>query len=115
MRFKEKVCLVTGGGSGIGRATCIRLAAEGGRVVVVDINEAHGTDAAEAITKRGGIAIFCKTDVGEPPDISAAVDAAKRTWGRIDVLVNDAAMMTFKPVVELSEREWDKVLAVNLR
>ena len=59
--------------------------------------------------------MFVKADVGNPDEIRAAVDAAVKKWGRVDVLVNNAAMMTFKPVVELSVAEWDKVLAVNLR
>ena len=115
MRFSDKVCVVSGGGSGIGRATCMRMSAEGGRAVVVDLNDDHGRGTVETITKTGGAAMFVKADVGNPNDIQAAVDAAVGKWKRIDVLVNNAAMMTFKPVVELSVAEWDKVLAVNLR
>jgi len=115
MRFKDRVCLVTGGGSGIGRATCLRMAREGGRVVVIDLNDNHGNETIGLIEKAKGTAIFTKADVGNPSDISAAIDSAIKKWSRIDVLVNNAAMMTFKPVVELSLEEWDKVLAVNLR
>ncbi len=112
MRFREKVCLVSGGGSGIGRATCLRFAAEGGLVAVVDLNESGGRQTVEM---AGGTGLFVKADVGNVSDVKAAVDATISKWGRIDVLVNNAAIMTFKPVVELSEAEWDKVLAVNLR
>src|SRR2546423_8545290 len=115
MRFKDKVCLVTGGGSGIGRATCQRLAQEGGHVVVIDHNDDHGTETVAIIEKSGGSALFVKADVGNPSDIRTGVEAAIKQWSRIDVLVNNAAMMTFKPVVELTMEEWDKVLAVNLR
>lgn len=115
MRFKDKVCLVTGGGSGIGKATCLQLAREGGRVAVVDLNPEHGEQTVSTIKKSGGDAIFCKTDVGNPDQIRQAIDRTLKQWSRIDVLVNDAAMMTFKPVVELSEDEWDKVQAVNMR
>ena len=115
MRFKDKVCLVTGGGSGIGRATCLRLAQEGGHVIVIDLNDNHGRETVAVIEKSGGSALFAKADVGNPTDISAAVEAAVKKWNRIDFLVNNAATMTFKPVVELSLEEWDKVLAVNLR
>jgi NAD(P)-dependent dehydrogenase (short-subunit alcohol dehydrogenase family) len=93
----------------------MRMSAEGGRSVVVDLNDDHGRGTVETITKTGGAAMFVKADVGNPNDIQAAVDAAVGKWKRIDVLVNNAAMMTFKPVVELSVAEWDKVLAVNLR
>lgn len=115
MRFTNKVCLVTGGGSGIGRATCERFAAEGGKVVVVDTNEEHGGEVVEAITASGGRAIFAKADVSSGADVERAVGAALKEWNKIDVLVNNAAMMTFKPIIELTEEEWDRVMAVNLR
>src|SRR5438128_4335413 len=115
MRFKDKVCLVTGGGSGIGRATCLRLAREGGHVIVIDLNDNYGRETVGIIEKPKGSAIFAKADVGNPADIRAAVEASVKKWSRIDVLVNNAAIMTFKPVLDLSIDEWDKVLAVNLR
>src|SRR3954463_10095159 len=101
MRFKDKVCLVTGGGSGIGRSTCERFAREGGRVVLVDLNEGHGNQAVQAITSAGGQAIFAKADVSVSAEVQSAVKAAVDQWGKIDVLVNNAAMMTFEPVVQL--------------
>lgn len=115
MRFKDKVCIVTGGGSGIGRATCERFAAEGGRVVVVDLKEEHGQETVKAIKDAGGQAIFAKADVSNSAEVQAAIKAAVDRWGEINVIVNDAAMMTFKPIVELGEEDWDRVLAVNLR
>ncbi|MDQ3855257.1 MAG: SDR family oxidoreductase [Chloroflexota bacterium] len=115
MRFKDKVCLVTGGGSGIGRATCELFGREGGKVVVVNLHEKDGNATVQAITQAGGEAILAQADVGVPDQVKAAVQTAIDKWGRIDVLVNDAAMMTFKPVVELSEQDWDRVLDVNLR
>jgi glucose 1-dehydrogenase len=115
MRFQDKVCIVTGGGSGIGRATCERFAREGGRVLVVDLNEAHGNDTVKVITDAGGTAAFAKADVGKSAEVQAAVKAAVDRWSRIDILVNNAAMMTFKRLVELEEEEWDHVLAVNLK
>lgn len=115
MRFQDKVCIVTGGGSGIGRSTCERFATEGGRVVVVDLNEEHGTQTVEGIQSKGGQALFAKCDVSNSAQVQAAVKMATDRWGRIDVLVNNAAMMTFQPVVELGEEAWDKVLAVNLK
>lgn len=115
MRFKDKVCLVTGGGSGIGRSTCERFAREGGKVIVVDIDEEHGNQAVQAITSAGGQAIFAKADVSVSAEVRAAVKAAVDRWGKIDVLVNNAAIMTFEPVVHLDDEQWDKVIAVNLR
>jgi NAD(P)-dependent dehydrogenase (short-subunit alcohol dehydrogenase family) len=115
MRFTDKVCLVTGGGSGIGKATCEQFAREGGKIVVVDLKEEHGNQSVQSITEAGGQAFFVKADVGNPADVKASIKAAVGKWGRIDVVVNDAAMMTFKPIVDLPDEDWDKVLGVNLR
>jgi glucose 1-dehydrogenase len=115
MRFADKVCMVSGGGSGIGKAACKQLAREGGKVVVVDLNAEHGTATVQEIAKTNGEAIFAKCDVGNPDEIKAAIKAAVDKWAKIDVLVNDAAMMTFKPIVELPDGDFDKVLNVNLR
>ena len=115
MRFKDSVCIVTGGGSGIGRAIGQRFAKEGGRVVVVDVNQDNGSATVDLITKAGGEAIFAKADVSNESQVAAAVQAAVDKWGCVNVIVNGAAMMTFKNVVDLSVAEWDKVLAVNMR
>jgi glucose 1-dehydrogenase len=115
MRFSGTVCLVTGGGSGIGRATCERLAGEGGRVVVVDLNQDHGNQTVEAIHSAGGEAVFARADVGNADDIKNSINIAVSKWRALDVLVNDAAMMTFQPILELPDGDWDKVLRVNLK
>jgi glucose 1-dehydrogenase len=115
VRFVNKVCLVTGAGSGIGKAIAEQFAREGGKVVLADLNEEHGREAATQMTNAGGQAIFVKCDVGDPAAIRAAIDAAVAQWHQIDIVVNDAAMMTFKPIVELPDEDWDKVLNVNLR
>jgi glucose 1-dehydrogenase len=115
MRFTSKVCLVTGAGSGIGRATAERFASEGGQVVVIDRDEKGGQETVDIITKNNGTAIFSKCDVGVEDEIKASVDLALSTWKKIDVLVNNAAMMTFKKIVDLTAAEWDMVMGVNLR
>ncbi len=115
MRFTSKVCLVTGAGSGIGRATAIRFAAEEGMVVVIDRDDVGGQETVDIITKANGKAIFSKCDVGNENEIKASVDLAISTWQRIDVMVNNAAMMTFKKITDLSTEEWDMVMRVNLR
>ena len=66
MRFTDKVCVVTGGGSGIGKAACVQFAREGGKVVVVDLNEQHGNETVQEITDAKGEAVFVKCDVGDP-------------------------------------------------
>lgn len=115
MRFVEKVCVVSGGGSGIGRETCERFAREGGRVVVVDLDETHGHETVQRIASRGGDAFFVGADVGCVEQVRHAIDATVSRWERIDVIVNDAAVMTFAPIVDLPDTDWDKVIGVNLR
>jgi NAD(P)-dependent dehydrogenase (short-subunit alcohol dehydrogenase family) len=115
MRFQDKICLVTGGGSGIGKAAAQRLAAEGGTVFILNRNEEEGQAAVREITDAGGQAGFIETDVSKPEEIERAVQSVLDRHGRIDVLVHSAAMMTFKPVLELSLDEWDQVQATNLR
>jgi NAD(P)-dependent dehydrogenase (short-subunit alcohol dehydrogenase family) len=115
MRFTNKICLVTGGGSGIGRATCLRLAREGGAVVVVDRNAEAGWETAQLIKGQQGEAIFIKTDISFPEQIKQCIETVIEHYSKIDVVINNAAMMTFKPVLELSVEEWDQVMDTNLR
>lgn len=115
MRFKDKVCLVTGGGSGIGRATCLQFAREGAIVIIVDRDKKAGDETLQLIMdlKMQGLSI--KTDVGIPKQVKDCVEATIDKYGRIDVLVNNAAMMTFTPIIDLEIEQWDSVMAVNLR
>ena len=83
--------------------------------MIVDRSEAGGTETVELIKKDNGQAIFSKCDVGNEEDINATVQMALTTWGKIDVLVNNAAMMTFKRLIDLTTAEWDQVMTVNLR
>ena len=115
MRFSDKVCLVTGGGSGIGRASCEQFAKEGATVVVVDRDAAAGAETAGRIADAGGTAMFIKTDVGIPAEIEQCVKQVVAAHGRIDVVVNNAAMMTFTPIVDLDPADWDRLMQVNLR
>jgi glucose 1-dehydrogenase len=115
MRFNDKVCLITGSGSGIGRAAAVQMAAEGGKVLVIDRDEAGGNETVKLITEKNGVAVFVKCDVINEEEIKNAVRTALNTWNKIDVLVNNAAMMTFKKIVDLTSEEWDRVMAVNLR
>ena len=115
MRFENHIAIVTGGGSGIGRATCVQLASEGAKVAVVDIDFEQGQETLAQIQHSGGEAMFLKADVSNAADVQGAVSRVVEIWGRVDVLVNNAGTMSFSPVVSLHEDAWDRVLAVNLR
>lgn len=115
MRFTDKVCIITGAGSGIGRATAMQMAAEGGKIVVVGNTATNSNETVEMITKAGGQAIFTQADVGNEEQVKACVDAVIKQWGRIDVVVNNAAIMTFERIVDLAVEDWDSVMNTNLR
>ena len=115
MRFTDKVCIVSGGGSGIGKAACKQFAAEGGKVLVIDLNVDHGNGTMQEIIQAKGEALFSKCDVGVPEEVKASIQMAVDQWKKIDIVVNDAAMMTFVPIVDLPDADFDKVLNVNLR
>ncbi len=115
MKFKHKVCIVTGGNSGIGKATAMQLAREGGKVVSLARNEESGKKVEKEIADGGGQAFFISADIGVTENIEAIVSSILEKWNRLDVLVNNAAMMTFEPITELSEKNWDKLMSVNLK
>jgi len=114
MEFSGKVALVTGGGSGIGKATAELFAGRGGAVLVADIDEAGAKATAEAILRRGGRAEACRCDVTRWEDAQATVERARRALGRLDVLVNCAGILRIHLLEETTEAEWRQVLEVNL-
>ena len=115
MRFQDKICLITGGTSGIGRAACLRLGAEGGTIIVLGRDKADGAETVRLITKAGGKAVFMACDLAKPAAIVATVHKVVAKYERIDVLVCDAAMMTFEHLVDLPLPKWDLLMLVNLR
>lgn len=120
MRLKDKVAIITGSTSGIGRFTAERLAREGANVLVTGRNQEEGRKVERslwALTKRqgNGGARFVAGDVANAADVKTIVEEAVRVWGQIDYLVNNAAMMTFDAIADLDDGDWDMILAVNLR
>lgn len=114
-RFSDKVVLVTGASSGIGRATALRLAGEGAAVVLASRREDEGEATARDIRTAGGTALFIRTDVTVEKDVAALVAAAVREFGRIDAAFNNAgAINAFGPIQATSTSAWDREIAVNL-
>ena len=114
MRFTGKTCIVTGGGSGIGRATCLQMAAEGGKVVVADLKLDSAQATVDDITKAGGTAMAVAVDVGDSAQVQAVIAKAVAAYNQIDIIVNDAAMMTFTPIVDIAEADFFHVITTNL-
>lgn len=116
MLFEGKSAIVTGAGSGIGRATALRLAAEGASVLVADVSEPGGRAVAEEITAAGQVAEFVHCDVADEASVDAAVQRAVTAFGGLDLAVNNAGMSTMPQALhETSVADWDHVLAVDLR
>jgi NAD(P)-dependent dehydrogenase (short-subunit alcohol dehydrogenase family) len=115
MRLKGKIAVVTGAGSGIGKAIAIQMAREGADVVIAELNEKTGKDVAAQIEGLGRGSLFVKADVGKEDDVVGMVKKAVETFGRIDILVNNAGIILQKKMVETTVAEWDKILGNNLR
>jgi NAD(P)-dependent dehydrogenase (short-subunit alcohol dehydrogenase family) len=116
MRLKDKVAVVTGAGSGIGRAAALRFAAEGARVVVSDVNAEAGSAVVEEVVAAGGRAILIPADVSNNEDVRRLFAAAVEAFDGVHVLYNNAGVF-FKedgPVVDLAEATWNRILAINL-
>lgn len=113
-RFEGKVALVTGAASGMGRATCIRLASEGAKVFGVDVNEAGLKEVAGEIESAGGTIQVRTCDVSQRDQCFEVVEAAVEAFGRLDVLANVAGIVRFTRTTDMSEADWSLVMAVNL-
>ncbi|MEJ7930462.1 2-hydroxycyclohexanecarboxyl-CoA dehydrogenase [Ramlibacter sp. AN1015] len=113
-RFEGRTVIVTGGGGGIGGATCRRLAQEGARVAVFDMNLDAAESVAAAIRDAGNQAYAFRCNITSRAEVDTAVAAAQAQLGPIDVLVNNAGWDIFKPFTKTQPDEWDKLIAVNL-
>ncbi len=113
-RLRGKVALVTGAASGIGKATSILFAREGASVVLVDIRE-EGRAVAEDLVKGGGRARFIRADVTKASECAGAVEEAVRSFGRLDILFNNAGIVRRASVIDTTEEDWDRVMAVNVK
>ncbi len=115
MRLKNKVAIVTGSAQGIGEATARRFAEEGAKVVVCDIQEAKAAAVTRSIIAGGGDALAVTTDVADREQVAALVEATRERYKRLDVLVNNAGVGLVKPVDEVEEADYSRVIETNLR
>ena len=115
MKLKNQVAVVTGAGRNIGEEIAKLFAAEGAKVAIVDLDETRGARVAGAIAAAGGEAALFTADVSKGSDVAALVKAVVARFGRIDILVNNVAISDNKHIFDITEEEWDRVLAVTLK
>jgi len=115
MRLKDKVAVVTGGGRGLGRSICLALGREGSSVVVSDIDVQSAKKVACEVKEIGSEALAIRTDVVSEKEVNALMEAAAKDFGGVDILVNNAGICWVGKVEEMSEQDWDRVMAVNLK
>lgn len=114
MRLESQVAIVTGGGHGIGRAIAKTFAQEGAAVIIAELDASRGAATAQEITDAGGTARFIQTQVADRANVEATVQAVVDEFGRIDILVNNAAILGENgPFLEVSQEVWDSVIGVN--
>jgi NAD(P)-dependent dehydrogenase (short-subunit alcohol dehydrogenase family) len=116
MRLNNKIAIITGAASGIGKATATLFAKEGAGIVIADWNDHSGEETTGLIQEQGGEAIFVHTDVSKTADIQKMVQTAIRNFGRLDILVNNAAYVGVSPkLVDLQEEMWDMIVDITLK
>jgi NAD(P)-dependent dehydrogenase (short-subunit alcohol dehydrogenase family) len=115
VRFQDKVVVVTGAGSGIGRATALAFGREGAKVVAADIDVASAQATADQITAGGGQAESLQVDVSIAADVERMVSTTAERWGRLDVLVNNAGIFFLLPLPQVPEDQWDRLMSINLK
>ncbi|MFC5542591.1 MAG: glucose 1-dehydrogenase [Bacilli bacterium] len=115
MDFSNKTVIVTGAGNGIGKGIALLYAEKGANVIVADVDEKAGAKTVDAIKEKGGNALFVKTDVRDEEEIVRLMEIANLTFGRIDILINNAGVSVFKSPFELPIEEWDDIINTNLR
>ncbi len=116
MRLQGKVVTITGAASGMGKVTALLFAREGARVVAADVNEKGGTEVVGLVKESGGQAAFIRTDVGDSRQVQGMVNFAVETYGKLDVMYNNAGIFGGRGgPIEVSEEDWDKTMDVNLR
>jgi 2-hydroxycyclohexanecarboxyl-CoA dehydrogenase len=115
MRLQDKTAIVTGGGSGIGRAVALAVAREGAQVAIADIAVENANKVAEEINAAKGRAIACRVDLSRGAEVQALVKSVLDQLGRIDILINCAGWDRLEPFIQSTEETWDKIIAINYK
>jgi 3-oxoacyl-[acyl-carrier protein] reductase len=115
MTLKNKVAIVTGSAKGIGQGIAIALAAEGCDVVISDLNEKDCAETSKKVEKLGVKNLVIKCDVSKKTDVDNLIGETIKKFGKLDILVNNAGIYPFKPFMDMTESDWDKVINVNLK
>ncbi|MCG7407233.1 glucose 1-dehydrogenase [Paenibacillus sp. ACRRX] len=115
MRLQQKVCLITGSGSGIGQSTALLFAREGATVIINDLDEQKGEETVALIQQAGGQAVFIKADVTSPEQVQEMVTQVIHQYGVIDVLFNNAGVSGIGAIHEIEHDAWDRVININIR
>lgn len=114
MQLQNKVAVITGGASGVGRAIAERFAAEGARVVIADVNAEGADDTVEAIKRTGGEATALRVDVSEPEEVEQMVATTLNTYGALDIMVCSAAIPRVQKFLDITIEQWNELLSINL-
>jgi 3-oxoacyl-[acyl-carrier protein] reductase len=115
MDFKNKVVVVTGGGQGIGRAICLKFALANGKVIIIDMNEETAKKVKKEIKEKGFDAVAYKGDVSNAEDIKTIFNEILSHYGRVDVLINNAGIVSTKAFLDSNEEDWDHIMNINLK
>jgi NAD(P)-dependent dehydrogenase (short-subunit alcohol dehydrogenase family) len=120
MRLKDKIAIITGAGSGQGRAASLLFAREGAKIVACDWKPELGDETVHHVKAAGGVAIFVRTDVSSAKDVQNLIASAVSTYGRIDIIYNNAGVgfsspLSMADVLNTPEEDWDRVIAINLK
>jgi len=114
MRLQDRVAIITGGGSGIGKAICLLFASEGAHLVIPDINFQAAQEVAREVERRGRRALACHTDISEDDQVAELFQKTLEQFGKVDILINNAGIGILQPFLETTRENWDKHLKVHL-
>ncbi|MGD8307732.1 MAG: SDR family NAD(P)-dependent oxidoreductase, partial [Ignavibacteria bacterium] len=115
MILENQVAIITGASSGLGKATANLFAAEGAKIVIADVNDSTGDQVVNSINEDGGKAIFHHVDVSNPEDVNNLIGITRKEYGKINILINNAGIISDARLVKMELSEWQRVIDINLK